>query len=420
MAAILHLWLVGIGLVLVQLLAAVPWAWLVLRDLVPLGRADRQLVGRGAAGLAGAVLAGGLLAALLALVSEPERLQFLGRLYGSVLHLQVAIDLFALFFTGFLWAWPKGAAVALAAFREGIRQPMFWLLAAAASVLLLVSLFIPYFSFLPGDELKMMKQLGFDIVMLASAAFGVLAAAMSISEEIEGRTAVTLMSKPVSRRQFLLGKFAGILLAAVALAVLTGWLLDWTLYFKPVLDAEPVTDPLQLELDAAVTGSVQRWSLPAAGSSFVEGAARWLADALAALPYWLIALCQVMVLVAIATALATRLPMMLNLGICLVIFFLGHLAPVLVQWSQAQQQLYRAEHGHNSVAWELAHFVARLCDTLLPALEYSNLAPAIIRDSPLDPADFAAYVGTVLVYALVYTAIALLFGLILFEDRDLA
>ena len=41
--------------------------------------------------------------------------------------------------------------------------------------------------------------------MLASAAFGVLVAAVSISEEIEGRTAVTLMSKPVSRRQFLLG-----------------------------------------------------------------------------------------------------------------------------------------------------------------------------------------------------------------------
>jgi len=36
---------------------------------------------------------------------------------------------------------------------------------------------------------------------------------ISINEEIEGRTAVTLMSKPVSRRQFLMGKFVGILTA---------------------------------------------------------------------------------------------------------------------------------------------------------------------------------------------------------------
>ena len=78
---------------------------------------------------------------------------------------------------------------------------------------MLVSVVIPYFTF--GDDYKMMKQLGFDMIMLSTMLFGVLAASMSISEEIEGRTAVTLMSKPVTRRQFLLGKFLGILLAGL-------------------------------------------------------------------------------------------------------------------------------------------------------------------------------------------------------------
>ena len=36
----------------------------------------------------------------------------------------------------------------------------------------------------------MMKQIGFDVVMLSAVLFGVLAASMSISEEIEGRTAI--------------------------------------------------------------------------------------------------------------------------------------------------------------------------------------------------------------------------------------
>ena len=54
---------------------------------------------------------------------------------------------------------------------------------------------------------------------------------MSISEEIEGRTAVTLMSKPVSRRQFLLGKYLGILLAGADRHGGLGWFFDWMLLF---------------------------------------------------------------------------------------------------------------------------------------------------------------------------------------------
>src|SRR4029077_12934741 len=117
-----------------------------------------------------------------------------------------------------LLVWPKGGAVALSAFREGVRQPMFWLLTIAASLLMAISPFFPYFTF--GDDLKMVKELGYAITMLFAGLFGVLAASMSVSEEIEGRTAVTLMSKPVSRRQFLLGKFGGIMLACMFMNVI--------------------------------------------------------------------------------------------------------------------------------------------------------------------------------------------------------
>ena len=55
-----------------------------------------------------------------------------------------------------------------------------------------------------------------------------------------------------------------------------------------------------------------------------------------------------------------------------------------------------------------------------PALEYFNLGPAIVRERPLPLLEYAGYVATVLANALLYTVIALLFGLILFEDRDLA
>jgi hypothetical protein len=43
-----------------------------------------------------------------------------------------------------------------------------------------------------------------------------------------------------------------------------------------------------------------------------------------------------------------------------------------------------------------------------------------IRETPLGFGHFAMYVGSVLGYFTLYTAIALLVGLLLFEDRDLA
>src|SRR5262249_36556171 len=116
----------------------------------------------------------------------------------------------------------------------------------------------------------------------------------------------------------------------------------------------------------------------------------------------------------IAAALATRLPMLVNLPTCLLIFFLGHLSPVLVQLSQR----LRDEQGGGAAV--LVKFMARLFDTFFPALEFFNLGPAIIRDMPLDVPSFARYVGSICVYAVLYAAMAMLLGLILFEDRDLA
>src|SRR4051794_14709063 len=194
----------GALLALIQVLAALPW----LYALDPAG--FRIAVKKPVAylSLAGVIALGGaFLAWFMHYKSDPTVLEFWGRIYGAVLQLQLAVDVPTLAIGLILAVWPRGGTVALAAFREGYRQPMFWLLMVASVVLLFLSMIIPYFTF--GDDFKMMKQLGLDMVMLASVLFCVLAASISVHEEIEGRTAVTLMSKPVTRRQFLLGKFFG-------------------------------------------------------------------------------------------------------------------------------------------------------------------------------------------------------------------
>jgi threonine/homoserine/homoserine lactone efflux protein len=102
--------------------------------------------------------------------------------------------------------------------------------------------------------------------------------------------------------------------------------------------------------------------------------------------------------------------MVVNLVCCLVVFFLGNLSQVLVQ---AAQQLQGG-------ALALVGFLAKLFDILLPSLQYASTSQVYIRETPLDAGPFTAYVGSVFGYFAVYTVIALLVGLILFEDRDLA
>jgi hypothetical protein len=388
--------LVGILLCLVQFAAALPW----LAALDP--KLFRQAVQRASTWLIalGAVVGAGVaLALFISVVQDPGRLLVWGRVYGAVLQLQLTLDFFALLFPLLLLLWPQGGAVALAAFREGVRQPLFWVIVLGALGLMTFSPFIPYFTF--GEDVKMVRELGYDTIMLAAVVFAVVAASMSISEEIEGRTAVTVMSKPVSRRDFLLGKFAGILLAAMLMTGLLAWYFEGMMWFKLWFDNETVTDPAWLEPARAALA-------PLAGTSvsFILGAAIWLDQGLTILQGSVFGLCQVMVLLAIAVALATRLPMVVNLVTCLLVFFLGHLTHVLVIVSS----------GRNT----LVNFIARFFDNVLPGLEYFDYGPVVVRDVALDPGRFSIYLGSVVAYAVLYSVIALLFGLVLFEDRDLA
>jgi ABC-type transport system involved in multi-copper enzyme maturation permease subunit len=387
-------------LALIQFLAALPW--LAAIDPPAFLRLARRPGSWGIA-LAGVVGAGVGFTLFLEANATAEVLPRYGRLYGAALQLQLTADFFVLVFGLLLWLWPKGAAVGLSAFRESLRQPMFWLVFFVALFFMWVVPFLPYFTL--GEDLKMVKELGYDVIMLFTVIFAIIAASSSVSEEIEGRTAITLMSKPVSRREFLLGKFVGILLSSLVLVGTLGWFLVWMFLFKQVLDP-PITQD-RVPDPAWVLRFVANYVPTGPSADFVRGIGLWYDESVAVLPGLIIVSCQVMVLLAIATALATRLPMMVTVPVVAIFYFLGHLTPVLI-----------AVSARGDI--ELVKFMAQVFDTVLPGLEHFGLGATIVRDAPLPPSDFALYTANVSLYAGMYTAIALLFGLILFEDRDLA
>lgn len=396
----MSLTLIGTCVVLMifQFLALVPWA-------AALGILPRETAQKGSlwiVGLATAAGCGLVLGLYLNSNNDPRLLANWGRFYFSILHLQIAFDLFVAVLAAMLLLWPKGGAVALAAFREGLRQPTYWILLTFGAALMLVSTIIPFFTF--GEDIKVVKELCFVVAtMLMPGIFGILTASVSVSEEIEGRTAVTLMSKPILRRDFLLGKFAGIALATLTMTVVLGWWLIWMVKLKEHLD--PPIVPQQIPDPYWVT-SIRAWFGEGSESDLVRGMLLWLADAAEAAPGLAIGFCQVLVLTSLAVALATRVPMVVNIVVCVVVFFLGHLTTILTETTARGNALVR--------------FLAQLFDTVLPGLDFFDTGPAVVRDQPLPPMEYTIYAGHVVLYGLTFTAIALLVGLILFEDRDLA
>lgn len=273
------------------------------------------------------------------------------------------------------WLAPNVANIATATAKEAISQPLFLLFLAAGACALVAYIYVPYNTF--GEDVKMLKDSGLSTIMVLAIVFAVWTASVSIADEIEGKTALTLLSKPIARRDFILGKYVGILWSVLLLFVLLGVILMATVSYKVVYDARETSNP------------TPDWQL-------------CHAEMVSTAPGLVLAFFETAVLTAISVAVSTRLPMLPNLLICGSIYVLGHLTPLIVQSSVGQN--------------EFVTFFGRLLSLVLPMLDHLNIQAAIAGGNAV-PFVYLAWTG---LYALIYIAVAMLVALILFEDRDLA
>lgn len=284
----------------------------------------------------------------------------------------------AAFFLAYLLlrlVFPKVMAIARTTAKEGWGHPLFWVLLAGGAAALWLFVFLPYNTF--GEDVKMLKDTGLKTITLLSIGLSVWAASVTIADELEGRTALTLLSKPIGRRQFVFGKFLGVLAPAFTMFAILGVVFLLSVSYKVVYDARETSNP-------APTPEQKREQVvqvaPGLALAFMETA----------------------VLASIAIAISTRWPMLPNLMTCFAIYVLGHLAPLLVQSSLGK--------------FQLVTFVGRFLATILPALEFFSADAPIAADKIIS----LAYLGHSLIYSLIYITIAMLVALLSFEDRDLA
>jgi ABC-type transport system involved in multi-copper enzyme maturation permease subunit len=314
--------------------------------------------------------------------------------------------------------------IAVNAFMELIRQPIFLLL-MTGSVLFEIFLAVPYY-FAFGDEPKLVEN-SVLAVMLLSGLFGaVLSASSSLAREIRSGTALAVLSKPVGRAQFLLAKFAGLAAALMLLTYVN--LIGVLLASRMAFDAYGKTDLPAIGIFGA--GIALAYALAGFSNFFLRRP--FVSDAVFAmlifttlaaflifqftqqiqslgtqatvnwnlLPAGILILFALWILAAVALACSTRFDTIPTLAICSAVFLVGLMSDYFFG--------RRAEDGE---------WWASTLYSIIPNWQLFWLADAI--ETGKNTFQWA-YVGKAFAYAICYAGAALAAGAALFEERELS
>jgi len=126
------------------------------------------------------------------------------------------------------------AAVAVNTFRETIRDRILGVIILFALAMIVASLWLASISL--GQQDRMIKDFGLVAISLFGLIVAAFVAASLVRKEVEKRTVFIIFSKPVSRSEFIWGKFLG--LAATMFTVLAGmtvflFVLAWVVAKSP-------------------------------------------------------------------------------------------------------------------------------------------------------------------------------------------
>ena len=317
----------------------------------------------------------------------------------------------------------KFLALAANTFVETIRQPIFGVVVVAT--LILMPLNVGLAAYTLKDDDKLLVELGLSTLLLSGLFLSSFSATSVLTREIENKTVLTVVSKPVSRSLFLAGKYMG-LFWALALAfyicflgfifsiqhkVLQTSADEWhapvlvfgfggvilpllIAAFRNFLNGKDVTTTAvligtpMLTIGAILTCFLGRnWEL----QPFSEGA-----PGVAVIMAGFLVFCAVMVLAAIALAVSTRLGQVMTLLTCLAVLLVGLITDYLLADAAAKSTVADIAYNH------------------IPNFSFFWVIEAV-NDGRGIPVAYFAYTS---LYALLIVVAALLMGTALFQRRE--
>jgi ABC-type transport system involved in multi-copper enzyme maturation permease subunit len=249
------------------------------------------------------------------------------------------------------------AVIAFNTFKENLRDKILYNLVFFALLLIGSSVLLSTLTI--GERSKIITDLGLASINLFGVVIAIFVGIGLVNKEIERRTIYTILAKPVSRLEFLIGKYAGLtltLLVNVSVMVV-GFLLTLLVTQSKVAPA----------------------LFNALGLIFVE----------------------LLVITAVAVLFSTFTTPTLSAIFTMAIYVIGHLTADLKDLAMKLPNI-------------LTKGILQALYYVLPNLEYFNRKGQAVHGIPIE----LSYVATAVVYGLAYGAVVLFLAGVIFQRRD--
>lgn len=272
----------------------------------------------------------------------------------------------------------KVLAIAYNTFREAIRNKVLYILLIFAIVSILSSMGLGELT--TGQQDKIIKDIGLGTINLGSIIIAVFIGISLIYNEIDKRSVYTILSKPVRRWQYLLGKYLGFLGTIYVIITLMALVFFVQLGLTPKAQFDP-----QLLIPI--------------GYTYLE----------------------LMIITAIAVMFSTFTTPILSGLYTLILFMSGRLCGDL------ERQIVKMTSKVITGAYDAAELpfiemklrVMKLITYIIPNLEKFDIRNKVVHIEDLaDPAS-VVFNYNLIAYAVFYAAVMLMIGMITFNNRNL-
>ena len=252
----------------------------------------------------------------------------------------------------------KIIALTINTFREAIRDKVLYSLIFFAVLMIGLSVILDNLTI--GEPTKIIKDFGLASIEIFGVLIAIFVGIGLVYKEMERKTIYNILSKPIHRYQFIIGKYLGLTLTLLVEVLTMSIALFCILYFYE--------------------GKIAVALLPAIGMIFIT----------------------LMIITAFALLFSSFSTPILSGLFTLSFFLIGHLTPDLL------------ELGKKADSQSL-HYLTKALYYIIPNLEYFNLKGQVVHQVALEK----GYLFFALLYGLLYIAIILLISMVVFQNRDI-
>jgi ABC-2 family transporter protein len=273
---------------------------------------------------------------------------------------------------------------------DALRKRVLLVFLLLALVMLFLALMLQYLT--AREQLVTFKSTELAIVLIFGALISITTSIFLIPNEIEKRTIYSVLSKPVQRWEFFIGKFlGGVLTSLVTLGLMTVVLV--VVVF--ILSAKPPVSPDQMMTTGAQAQAVNVKDWMARGGQ----------EAILVLQGCVVIFFQLILITAIATTLSLFFSPTVNFAITAFIWISGSLQDVVAAWTRRNDL-------------PVTKMLANLLYYITPHFEDFNIMGHIVHPEVKLQMSPVAYAVEVSLYGIVYAAMILLIGVLVFDRKE--